>query len=109
MRSMNIMLMAKLGWRLCSEKDSLWTQILASKYTRGNASPKGLMNKHSSSNSCKGTVEGATIVQVELRAKVYNGVNTLFWREGWIGNAQIIEQTPTTLPLAESFRTVKDY
>ena len=51
MRRMNLALMAKLGWRLCWEKDSLWSHFVGSKYNRSMVTPDCFVKKHKSSNA----------------------------------------------------------
>ena len=42
---MNMVLMAKLAWRLLSDGQSLWAQIITNKYVRGELSIKKLGKK----------------------------------------------------------------
>ena len=50
MHGMNLALLAKLGWRLISEKDHLWVRMLIHKYIRGKVSFSKLVRKQTSSN-----------------------------------------------------------
>ena len=106
---MNLALLAKLGWRLCLEKDTLWTQALAWKYCRGTASLNRLQAKQSSSIAWKGIVSAAGIIKAGSQARVYNGESTLFWKEKWLGDAPLIEECLCPLDPTTSFKVVKDY
>ena len=41
----NIAFMAKLGWRLLTNKDELWAKMLTSKYIRGSVVPDKIIRK----------------------------------------------------------------
>ena len=97
-------MLAKLGWRLCSEKDILW-----SKYTIGTTTLERLSHKHGSSNAWRGIVVVAGILQAEVRAYVYNGGKNMFWRDVWLGDTSLLEQTTRPLAALTSFKMTKDY
>ena len=45
MRSMNLALMAKLGWRVLAGRNNLWAEVLISKYMKGEAGLHKLVEK----------------------------------------------------------------
>ena len=109
LHGMNLAFMAKIGWRLITDKGSLWSQVIAGKYMRGEANITKLTKKIGTSNLWKGVTEAAHILSTGLRRKVYNGEDTLFWRDTWLGEGPLINMALHPLPLDESFKTVKDY
>ena len=87
---MNIAFMAKLGWRLFTESDKLWENILTPKYVRGSLDISKIERKKNSSNAWQGLVAATNILKKRLRQKVYNGASTLFWRDIWLGDLPLI-------------------
>ena len=43
-----------------------------------------------------------------LKAKVYNGKETLFWRDKWPGDSSLLGSALTNISLSESYKCVKD-
>ena len=73
---MNIAFMEKLGWRLFTESDKLWANILTPKYVRGSLDISKMERKKNSSNAWQGLVAATNILKKRLRQKVYNGAST---------------------------------
>ena len=46
----NVALMAKLGWRLLMDRNSLWNKVITSKYIRGEVEQAKSMKKNNASN-----------------------------------------------------------
>ena len=83
--NMNLVFMAKLGWRLIAEEENLWAQVILSKYVKGRAEFSKLVKKKGTSNAWKEIASTANILLKGARTRVYNGVGTLFWRDTWLG------------------------
>ena len=81
---MNLAFMAKLGWQLVTEHKSLWVKVIAKKVI-GEISLKKLNKKQGSSNTWRGITTVAEILRKGARIRVYNGRDTLFWRDLWLG------------------------
>ena len=75
---MNLAFMAKVGWRLIVENQSLWAQVLTCKYIKGDIDITKLTNKPASSNLWKGVASAADILLKGTRRRIYNGLDTLF-------------------------------
>ena len=83
MHNMNLALMAKLGWKLILESDSLWARILASKYVRGDINLDKLTKKNGSSNAWRSISSTTNLLKRGERIIVCNGLNTLFLRDSF--------------------------
>lgn len=60
---MNTAFLAKLGWRIMTEENSLWAIIMANKYMIGNCELGRIRPKTGQSNAWKGIVEGIEILK----------------------------------------------
>ena len=78
---MNLAFMANVGWRLIVENQSLWAQVLTYKYIKGDISITKLTNKPTSSNLLEGVASAVDILLKGTRRRIYNGLDTLFWRD----------------------------
>ena len=107
MHRMNLAFMAKIGWRLISEKESLWTQVLTGKYIRGEPNATTLIKKNGASDLWQGIVVAAHIISTGLRNKVYNGEDTLFWRDTWLCETPLLNLALQPLSSAESYKKVE--
>ena len=99
-------LMAKLTWRLLSDNQSLWAQILTKKYVRGELSIKKPRIKQGVSNSCRGIMSSIDLLNKGIKMTAYNGREILFWRDIWVGDTQLINLERKELTWVESFRRV---
>ena len=106
---MNLALMAKLGWRLILEGDSLWARILISKYVRGEIYLDKITKKHGSSNAWRGISSATDLLKRGARIIAYNNQNTLFWRDSWLGDFLLINLAIREIYFIESFKKVSDY
>ena len=106
---MNLALMAKLGWRLILEGDSLWARILAIKYVRGEINLGKITKKHGSSNVWRGISSAIDLLKRGARIIVYNNQNTLFWRDSWLGDFLLINLALREISFIESFKQASDY
>ena len=77
---MNLTFMAKMGCRLISGKQCLWTKLVSKKYVRGEVDITKLKKKPIFSNIWRGVVLATYILKKGLRKRIYNGADTLFWR-----------------------------
>ena len=77
---MNMVLMAKLAWRLLSDGQSLWAQIITNKYVRGELSIKKLGKKKGVSNAWRGITSVVDILSKGMKMTTYNGRDPFFQR-----------------------------
>ena len=98
MGTMNLALMAKL-----------WAKVINSKYMKGEASIPKLVQKNQASNTWRGIISAANIVQQEAGMSIGNGKNSFFWREKWLGTRPLIEVVVREVPMIMSYCMVNDY
>ena len=68
-----------------------------------------LEKRRNASNAWKGMVVAREIIKQGTRAKVYNGVETFFWREVWLGGVPLIELALVEINLVDSYKIVREY
>jgi len=78
MRDLNSAFMAKLGWKLIHEPDSLWPRILRRKYCKGRMEVEAFEPGPGPSNVWKGISESKLILQKGLAHSVGDGRQTHF-------------------------------
>ncbi|XP_026411088.1 uncharacterized protein LOC113306357 [Papaver somniferum] len=83
LEKLNLALLTKLSWRICSEPDSLMDQILGSKYFN-----TGDLNQNISAKNCSynwnETSKGLHIVQQNYFMEITNGRKPKIWKDRWI-------------------------
>lgn len=91
--------MAKLGWRLLTEPNALWSRVLRTKYCKGRCDSDMFQPKTGASNVWNGIAENSNILCEGIRSAIGNGIKTLFWDHKWMSNTPLIDcvtQTPPT-------------
>ena len=83
--------------------------MILNKYTRGRTEFTNLSKKRDASNVWRGISLASDILNNRVRKNVYNGANTLFWRDSWLGDKPLLHMTTTDLSMAESYKTMKEY
>ena len=84
MQNINLAFMANLGWRLLTEQNELWAKVLSIKYIHGKVPLDKFLKKRRSSNAWQGITTTCPLINKGLKTKVYNGKETLFWRDKWL-------------------------
>ncbi|OMO60385.1 reverse transcriptase, partial [Corchorus olitorius] len=70
--------MAKLTWRLVTERDSLWAQVLISRYCNSH-------ERKNCSETWNSMKKGQYVFANGLRRIIGDGTDTKFWTEDWTG------------------------
>ncbi|XP_031127611.1 uncharacterized protein LOC116029708 [Ipomoea triloba] len=83
-KDMNMAFMAKLGWQVITNKESMWVKVLKEKYGHGKVSIDAISTKPVCSNAWRGIVAALHIVEKGIRSHVKNGRNTNFWTDVWL-------------------------
>ncbi|XP_026378774.1 uncharacterized protein LOC113273237 [Papaver somniferum] len=84
MEKLNLALLTKLAWRVCTENDQLWVKLLGSKYFKyGNILHQTLEAKNCS-YMWNGIIKGLQIIQKNYFMEVNNGRKTKIWIDKWI-------------------------
>ncbi|PWA44555.1 hypothetical protein CTI12_AA523610 [Artemisia annua] len=109
MRQANAAFLTKLGWRMLAEPNSLWSQVLRSKYCKGRCDLDMFSSKKNSSNVWQGIVENANFVRRGTRVSVGNGRRTLFWDHCWATETPLSSMAISPIPVEAQDRTVDEY
>ena len=94
---------------MLAEPNSLWSQVLRSKYCNGRCDLDMFSSKKNSSNVWQGIVENAKIVRLGTRISVGNGRRTLFWDHCWAIEAPLSSMEISPIPIEAQDRTVDEY
>lgn len=106
---MNIAFLAKLGWRLMFEEDSLWIQVFKAKYAIQSADCSEWRPKSSMSNAWRGILKAVPIIQQGVRKTVRNGRNTSFWKDNWLGDGPLQDRAMSLIPMQDIDKPVADF
>ena len=68
-----------------------------------------IKKKRKSLNAWQGLVAMKSVIQKGMKSKVYNGKNTLFWRDIWLEDSPLLDLTLKDISLEESYKTVEMY
>lgn len=101
--------LAKLGWRLINEKDSLWARVISGKYMSNSFQPKHIVYKQGASNAWQGIVKAEEVLIKGVGHLVRSGKDTKFWLDVWIHDYPLVELTSLDISLIDFHRTVSDY
>ena len=99
MRQVNAAFLAKLGWRLLAEPQSLWSRILRAKYCENRCDIDMFKEKANASNAWRGIIQNVDIVRKGVNMAVGNGAKTFFWHHRWATDKPLIELTTVDPPL----------
>ncbi|XP_021761146.1 uncharacterized protein LOC110725977 [Chenopodium quinoa] len=98
-RQANMAFLAKLGWRVLTEPNALWSRVLRSKYCKGRCDIDMFELKANMSNVWKGITESANILCEGTRVVVNDGATTLFWDHRWASAHTLREKAILPIPL----------
>ena len=109
MRHVNSAFMMKLGWRLLTEKESLWSRVLRSKYCNGRCDLDMFQEKANSSNAWRGILNGVPLLRHGIRKEIGNGKHTSFWHHNWAFNKPLSLLATSPIPPSSIDLSVSDY
>lgn len=98
MRHTNSASLAKLGWRVLHEPESVWSRLLRGKYCNGRLDIYMLCKRSYSSSVWRGVVRGAQTLSKGLRKAVGNGCSTLFWIRPWLLDTPLMDTALQPIP-----------
>ncbi|KAG7540165.1 Ribonuclease H domain [Arabidopsis thaliana x Arabidopsis arenosa] len=104
---MNKALLAKLGWRLLNDHNSLWARVLRCKYkVRDTQDLSWLVAKSNWSSTWRSVGIGLREVVVPgIRWVIGNGKKINFWADKWVSNSPLLDFVTGDLPAgAEQFK-----
>lgn len=105
-RQLNAAFLTKLGWRMISEPESLWSRVLRHKYCSGRCDLDMFDPKKGSSNVWQGITKNATILGKGMRVAVGNGNRTLSWDHRWACAQPLNEVSTQLIPSSIAGATV---
>ena len=107
---MNKALVAKVGWRLLQDKESLWARVLRCKYKVGSVhDPKWLVKKPTWSSTWKSVgVELREVVLPGLCWVIGDGSSIRFWTDKWVTGTALLEETRDVVPNEHELFLVRD-
>lgn len=97
-KDVNKAMLAKVLWRLHTEGDSIWAQLLKSKYKMHSLEDLNLKPGN------RASLIGRSICWIEdlfrrgLARTVINGRSTLFWTDRWLGEVKLQDLVRHPLP-----------
>ncbi|CAL1412749.1 unnamed protein product [Linum trigynum] len=108
-RQANLAMLAKGGWRLIKEKETLWSQIMHAKYGRQRENLDILGNSQGSSFTWKSFSKAVDVLKQGCAWNIKNGKRTKFWLDPWVLQGSLKEVA--TMHIAEDVEqmTVADY
>ncbi|XP_019200243.1 PREDICTED: uncharacterized protein LOC109193865 [Ipomoea nil] len=105
LHDMNIACMVKLGWRLRTNSNSLWAQVIMSKY----GSLEHAAGRRKRSNVWKGITMAKEVLDNGITHLVRDGSATQFWMDKWITPRPLYDQLQIPLGLPDLYATVSAY
>ena len=85
-RQANAAFLTKLGWRVLSEPNSLWSRVLRHKYCKGRCDIDMFTPSRNISHVWRGITENAHWINKGSAVAVGNGCATLFWDHCWVSD-----------------------
>lgn len=82
-RQINAAFLTKLGWRVLTEPNALWSRVLRSKYCKGRCDLDMFEPVAGSSNVWKGITDNACWLKEGAATAIGNGKSTCFWDHKW--------------------------
>ncbi|CAI0402618.1 unnamed protein product [Linum tenue] len=108
-RQANIALLAKSGWRLIKDKNSLWTRLMHSKYGRHHSHLDILRPIKGSSFAWRSFTKAAHLLRRGCAWNVKNGVRTNFWNDLWVLQVLLKEVALESIPADQEGAVVADF
>ena len=109
-RDMNKALIAKVGWRLLRDSESLWARVLRSKYNVGSIHDLSWMGRRSNGSSTWSSVVLGIreVVMTGHSWAIGNGRDIKFWTDRWLSNQPLSSVTIGELPEGYEDVTVRE-
>ncbi|XVE95435.1 hypothetical protein REPUB_Repub02eG0096900 [Reevesia pubescens] len=108
MRKTNLAYLAKLGWHIVNDSQSLWVDILRSKYMK-NDDFFTVRVKNTASYTWRSILRGRDVLMQGLGSNVANGKRSKFWMDSWIQCGPLINFALREISELEADLSVADY
>lgn len=106
---MNLAFITKLGWRLVEERNTLWVQVLSSKYMQGQYNVRNIKHKPGASIAWQGISNTVEILNKGNKMVARNGRSTYFWCDRWLANEPLINMLNIDIQPTEKQKKVHAY
>ncbi|CAL1354334.1 unnamed protein product [Linum trigynum] len=97
-REVNLAMLAKCGWRLLTEKETLWTQLMRSKYGKDRANLDLLKPIKGSSFTWNSISRTGELLRKGCAWNIHKGNLTRFWSDVWISQVPLQEVATGPIP-----------
>lgn len=99
---------AKLGWRLLAEPNSLWSRVLRAKYCDSICDLDMFKEKQNASHTWRGIMSSVDVVRKGVNMAMGNGQNFFFWHHRWVIDKPLLEVAVTEPPPQLQDATVRE-
>lgn len=76
--------LAKLGWRLLTEPDSLWSRVLRAKYCDSRCDLDMFKADNNAFNASRGIMSSVDVIRKGINTTIRNGSKAFFWHHKWL-------------------------
>ncbi|CAL1355748.1 unnamed protein product [Linum trigynum] len=97
-REVNLAMLAKCGWRLMTEKQTLWAQLMRSKYGKDRANLDLIKPKKGSSFTWNSISKTESLLRSGCAWNIHKGTLTRFWSDVWIEQVPLEELATGPIP-----------
>lgn len=108
-KEMNNAFLTKLSWRMKTEGNNLWVNVLKHKYMRNREGRQETRGKRGESNLWRGLCDTNHILDEGVRYKIHNGQGASFWKDIWLGEEALLTWVPNNLSEDMTEGRVSDY
>ncbi|WCJ35671.1 DNAse I-like superfamily protein [Euphorbia peplus] len=108
-KEFNTALVAKLGWRILTEPDSLWARVLKAKYAKGSSGVDVFKFAQGQSSIWKAVLAGSELLKKGIGRIVRSGNDARFWTDRWVDDVRLVDVAIHTVPESELGKNVAAY
>ncbi|CAL1393436.1 unnamed protein product [Linum trigynum] len=108
-REVNLAMLAKGGWRIIKEKETLWTQLVLSKYGKGQTHLDLLRPVQGSSFTWSSFAKAGNLLRKGCAWNIHRGNRTKFWYDIWLSQVPLQELVTDQIPEADQDLLVEEF
>ncbi|CAL1397034.1 unnamed protein product [Linum trigynum] len=109
LKQANLAMLAKSGWRLLKEKDSLWTQLMVAKYGRQRENLDIIRPIQGSSFTWRSFTKAADLLRKGCAWNIKNGKRTKFWLDPWVLQVPLKEVALGHIPESDTAEPIERF
>lgn len=107
-RQANAAFLTKLGWRVLSEPNALWSRVPRHKYCKGRCDIDMFESTTNMSNVWRRITENVDTLQKGAAMAIVNGQKTLFWDHVWASDKPLRSECIHDIPSSIDGETVEE-